>query len=101
MADNARALQKELRGTDKVVAFVGAMVPLSMHSQHPSDGIDALRFTLENIASQPPGVYVTGWDARNNALGFHDPGEVDKDPSPSLENLRFTVTSRAAAQNSR
>ena len=94
MAKNARSLQEALKDTDKVIAFTGAMVPLSMAKQHPGDAVDALRFTLANITQQSPGVYVVGRDAASKRLGFFDPQKVEKNKPESQASLQFTLNRR-------
>jgi L-asparaginase/Glu-tRNA(Gln) amidotransferase subunit D len=94
MAQNAAALQRELAGTGKVVLFTGAMVPLSMHDKHGSDAPESLRFTLEHIFDQPPGVQIVGRDAQTKRLGFFDPSTVEKDREESRSSLNFTLKGR-------
>lgn len=94
MAENASFLKNALKGTDKVVAFTGAMVPLSMNDKHPSDGIDGLRFTLENITKQEAGVHIVGRDTHSKRLAFFDPKAVEKDREESKVSLQFTLKSR-------
>jgi L-asparaginase/Glu-tRNA(Gln) amidotransferase subunit D len=95
MVKNAMMLQETLADTDKVVVFAGAMVPLSMHKKYESDGVNALRFSLEHIASQKSGVYVLGCDAHTKRMTFFDPHEVQKDREKSIEDLRFTLKSNS------
>ena len=102
MAKNAAALQEALKGTDKVVAFTGAMVPLSMDGKDDpagekitSDGVAMLQYTLQNIESQKkPGVYVVGRNAHTKLSQFFDPKTVEKDKDSSKADLTFTVQSR-------
>ncbi len=91
MVKNSTALQAELGDGDKVVVFAGAMVPLSMHRKHESDGVETLRYTLANIATQPAGVYIAARDTGTKRMGFFDPQKVEKDRKASLENSRFIV----------
>ncbi len=91
MAKNAAFLQKLLDGSGKTVAFTGAMVPLSMQHQHPSDGIAGLAYTIDNIAAQPPGVYIVGRATETGELGFFNPSKVHKDWARSRETLNFTL----------
>lgn len=88
MARNAAWLRKALKKHDKTVIFVGAMVPLSMQEKS-DDGLAALRFALEHLAHQPPGVWVMGRDAAGNQALF-DPETVEKDRGLSLERLSLT-----------
>jgi L-asparaginase/Glu-tRNA(Gln) amidotransferase subunit D len=88
---NACLLQEQLEGSGKVVALVGAMVPLSMHDKHISDGVDALKYTLEHIESKSPNVYVVGRDLHSKRLQFFDPTKVQKDRETSLELSAFTL----------
>lgn len=97
MVDNAAALKGLLRGMDKIVAFTGAMVPLSMHDETSgiaSDGIPALRHTIENIASQPAGVYAVGIDKGTGKYAFLDPEGVRKDRGASLGHLQLILKKR-------
>ena len=102
MAKNAAALKEALKGTDKVVAFTGAMVPLSMEGKNDpagneihSDGVAMLQYTLQNIESQKnPGVYVVGRNAHTKLSQFFDPQTVQKDKESSKADLTFTVQSR-------
>ncbi len=99
MALNAMLLQKEMAGTDKVVAFTGAMVPLSMEDKHHSDGIDGLKFTIANLANQPAGVYLAGRDTHSQRLAFFDPAKFEKDHEASKgkagkDGLQFTLKAR-------
>jgi L-asparaginase/Glu-tRNA(Gln) amidotransferase subunit D len=96
MVRNAEILKKELEGTDKVVAFVGAMVPLSMAEKHGGDGKDALSFAIENIQKQESGVYIVSRDKESSrVLKFHDPDKVTKSHTDSVEKSRFITTERA------
>ncbi len=94
MTRNATMLQDLLKDTDKTVVFTGAMVPLSMAQQHPSDAVEALKFTLEHIENQSAGVHVVGRDTKTKRLGFFDPQTVEKNKPESLANLQFTLNRR-------
>jgi hypothetical protein len=94
MAKNAAMLQEALRGSDKVVVFSGAMVPLSMAQQHGSDAVHALKFTLEHIREQSSGVHMVGRDASTKRLTFFDPSTVEKNKAASLETLTFSLNRR-------
>ncbi len=91
MAKNAKLLQQQLQGSNKVVAFVGAMVPLSMHQRHASDGVDALSFALKHISECPSGVHLVGRDSATERWGFFDPAHIQKDRHASLERLVFSL----------
>lgn len=91
MVKNATRLQQKLQDSDKVVAFVGAMVPLSMHQKHASDGVNALSFAIEQIAECKPGVHIVGTDSATGQWGFFNPAQVQKDRDSSLEKLVFTL----------
>jgi len=102
MVKNAMMLQELLRGSDKVVVFTGAMVPLSMQNEYQeltkqgreTDAVEALRYTLERISHTKPGVYIAGRDAHNERMGFLDPDKVEKDTDLSKANLAFTLKSK-------
>ncbi len=101
MVKNASALQEALKGTDKVVAFTGAMVPLAMEGKNDpagnkihSDGVSMLQFTLQNIESQKSGVYVVARNAHTRQSQFFAPQTVQKDKESSKADLTFTVQSR-------
>ncbi len=93
MAKNAAAMKQLLAGAGKVVAFTGAMVPLSMDGRlgHASDGRPALRFTIDHIARQADGVYIAGIAREAGAYAFLDPGQVEKDREASSGQLRFVL----------
>jgi L-asparaginase/Glu-tRNA(Gln) amidotransferase subunit D len=91
MTQNAVKLQTLLRGADKVVVFVGSMVPLSMDKSPDSDGVAGLEFTLKNIDRQPAGVWVAGCDAHTGERAFFDPAVVQKDQKISRESKCFTL----------
>lgn len=97
MAKNAAALKAALAGTDKVVVFVGAMVPLSMAiiPENPEgDGMAALESGLAKIREQQPGVYMVARDPNTKRLALFDPERVEKDLEASRADLAFTVRSR-------
>ncbi len=94
MVRNAEMLQERLKGTDKVVVMTGAMTPLSMHKQHESDGMDALRFSLQHVMGKESGVYVVGRDEHTQRLGFADPSTVEKNRVISKETSAFTFQPR-------
>lgn len=94
MANNAAMLKEALKGTDKVVIFTGAMVPLSMAKKHQSDAVPSLEYTLGHIDEQAPGVYLTGRDAKTKRLSIFDPETVTKDKPTSIHDLQFTVRAR-------
>ncbi len=91
MVKNATMLQERLVGSNKIVAFVGAMIPLSMRKEHESDGVNSLGFSINNIANQKPGVYVVGHDTHSKRLGFFDPSLVEKDRKASAVERLFTL----------
>ena len=105
VAKNA-SLFKEIAGDDisnrgDVVAFVSSMVPLSMHNKVMDDGTrlqsdakNALKYTLDNMAHQEPGVYVVGRDIHTQRQGFFDPESVEKHWFESKARLEFTVHGR-------
>ncbi len=95
MAENAAALQKALAGYDKVVAFVGAMVPLSMHGADKCTGVEALQYTIDNLRDQQAGVHIVARDAHTRRLEFHDPATVEKARAESKKDLVFTVQARS------
>ena len=74
-------------GTDAMAK----MVPLSMAQQHPSDAVDALRFTLAHIGEQGPDVHLVGRDSATKRLTFFDPRTVEKNRTESLAKLQFTL----------
>jgi L-asparaginase/Glu-tRNA(Gln) amidotransferase subunit D len=100
MAKNAKLLQKELEGSDKIVVFAGAMVPLSMHNnifngeQYKSDGRDALKFAIENIRDKKDGVYITGFNEHTKRQEFFSPETVEKNKIQSKADLKFTLSYR-------
>jgi L-asparaginase/Glu-tRNA(Gln) amidotransferase subunit D len=94
MMKNAELLQQELKGRDKVVVIVGAMVPLSMEEKQHSDGADALHFALDHITEQPSGVHIVGTDSKTVKWGFFDPSQVQKDRPASLTKSVFTLAPR-------
>ena len=94
MVRNAQILQEQLKATDKVVVMTGAMTPLSMHEQHGSDGIDALRFSLEHVMSKESGVYVVGRDEHIQRLEFVDPSKVGENREQSAKHSTLTLQSR-------
>lgn len=91
MTKNALLLQEKLAGCNKTIVFAGAMVPLSMHTKHNSDGIDSLRFALEHIQPKSAGVYVVGRDSHTKRLEFFNPADVEKDRDASLASSQFTL----------
>lgn len=94
MVRNARELQKQLKGTNKVVVFTGSIVPLSMQDTYESDAVGALQFTLERIRHQRPGVTIVGYDPQLHRPAFFDPQTVEKDRDESKANLQFTLKGR-------
>lgn len=101
MVKNAATLKKALKGTGKVVAFTGAMVPLAMEGKNDlagnkitSDGVAMLQYTLQNIEGQQSGVYVVGRNAHTKQSQFFEPKTVEKDKESSKADLTFTVKSR-------
>lgn len=98
MADNAMALKKIIGNTDKVIIFVGSVVPLSMQNEHESDAIDNLRYVLENINRQKAGIYITARDEHNRRLKFFDPESVEKDRSQTHKERRFIVRMKKGLQ---
>lgn len=94
MVKNALILQEKLLDSGKVVAFTGAMVPLSMHEKHRSDGLDSLRFSLEHIMSKEPSVYVVGRDEHTRRLDFFNPADVQKDIHESAYASQLTFKAR-------
>jgi L-asparaginase/Glu-tRNA(Gln) amidotransferase subunit D len=101
MAHNATLLQRALQGTDKVVVFTGAMVPLSMQDKHESDALAALQYALDHIDSQHASVTMVARDAHTKRLGFHDPQTVQKEKETSLDDLIFTVSNKEKQTHSR
>jgi len=93
MAKNAADLQELLKGSNKVVVFTGAMVPLSMQHIHESDAIPALEYTLLHIKEKDPGVYIVGRKAltKPHDHDFFDPAKVVKDGDRSLAWLQYIV----------
>jgi hypothetical protein len=98
MAKNAKNLQHALTGSDKVVAMVGSMVPLSMHKKKTpqgqaivSDGVETLEFTLKHIRDKSQGLYVAGRDAETRKLKFFNPQHVQKNWELSRKDLQFTL----------
>jgi L-asparaginase/Glu-tRNA(Gln) amidotransferase subunit D len=91
MTKNAALLQQELRGTRKIIALVGSMVPLSMAPKYVSDGVEALRFAILNIVGQSPGVHIVGVDSKTEDWEFFRPGLAKKDRTASSTKLVFTL----------
>lgn len=94
MAHNARMLQSALaqRGSDKVVVFTGAMVPLSMQDKHASDGVRALEHAIQNVQALGAGVHVLARDTHSQRLTFFEPQNVEKNKPASKQDLVFTVS---------
>jgi L-asparaginase/Glu-tRNA(Gln) amidotransferase subunit D len=91
MVKNATMLQERLANSGKVVVFVGAMIPLSMHDKHKSDAVDSLSFAINHITSQEPGVYIVGRDDHTRRLDFFNPCYVEKDRNTSITDGKFTL----------
>ncbi|MDA0781525.1 MAG: asparaginase domain-containing protein [Rickettsiales bacterium] len=94
-------LQHHLQTSNKVVAFVCSMVPLSMHNQMQPDGsklesdaLAALSYTFNKVAEQQSGVYVVARDIHTKRLGFSAPETVEKNRFESKAALQFTVHSK-------
>lgn len=104
MSKNAMMLQEILKGSGKVVAFVGAMVPHSMDHKHESDGPAALDHAIERMTAEfdprsnmnplKDDVYMVARDSKTERLGFFDPARVEKDLEASKARLAFTVQDR-------
>jgi hypothetical protein len=105
MANNAALFKNAFKQYDEynhnVVAFAGAMVPLSMHNKTqingnyiPSDGFSSLVYTVNNIKNQCPGVHLVARDDHTRRLNFFDPEIVEKNWLKSKESLEFTVKTR-------
>lgn len=89
MAKNAEMLQNQLQNNNKITVFVGAMIPLSMHTQYGSDATENISFTIENIIGQKSGVYMTGYDAEKKSASFYTPQLYEKNFAASKKNLKL------------
>lgn len=92
MTVNAKRLQEALGSIDKTIIFTGAMVPLSMHQAHGSDGLEALAFACGKVQDPPSGVYVAAHDKDTRALTLFDaaiPHTKIKDASKA--NLEYII----------
>lgn len=93
MAKNAQRLKArlhELGVAGKTVIFTGAMVPLSMSAKHQSDATDNIRFAVQSLDEQNPGVYMVGRDTKTKRYACVDPEFITKNARISGDTLQFT-----------
>lgn len=105
MRKNAYVLKNMLLGVDKIVIFVGSIVPLSMHGkklkqerQIESDAFLFLSYSLEAIDSDilKKGVYLAGFDSRKRKIALLNPQKVVKNRAASLKELFLTFRRKAS-----
>jgi len=96
IVQNANSLKYALEGSGKVVTFVGAIVPLSMHKRRgfTSDAVDTLKFALGGIMERDPGVYIVARYSNTKLQKFFDPNDVKKDRETSMKYMSLMLRSR-------
>lgn len=91
MTRNASLLQDLLKESDKVVVFVGSMVPLVMHPTFPSDGITALQYAVGRIPVLTSGVWVVACSTKTHQWHTFRPHSIEKNRHQSLQLLQLMV----------